>query len=87
VKLATLVLLAACGGSDDKPIDGAASCARPTGDQSIVGTITGVGSDELSGLAASHTLDNVLWTHGDAGNPATLWGIESTTGVSRGALT
>ncbi|HEY4059315.1 MAG TPA: hypothetical protein VGM39_22010 [Kofleriaceae bacterium] len=86
MKWLVLVLLAACGGSDDAPAADASACPRPSGDKSTVGDITGADSTELSGLAASHTIENLLWTLGDAGNPATLWGIGSTTGASHGAL-
>lgn len=85
MKYLLALLLIGCG-SDDSPAVDASTCLRPAGTQSTVGTITGVDSDELSGLAASRTLADVLWTLGDAGNDATLYGIGATTGASHGAM-
>lgn len=84
-RLLALVALVGCGSDDTASVD-ASGCLRPSGDKSTVGEITGADSVELSGLAASHTIANLLWTLGDAGNPATLWGIGATTGASHGAL-
>jgi len=80
------LVLAACGGGDDATPDAAADpCAHAPGAPVAVGTID-VGSSELSGLAASHTVDNLLWTHGDHGGTAEIYGVSATTAAAHGTL-
>jgi hypothetical protein len=81
-----LLALAACGGGDDAKPDAAAdTCAHAPGTPVAVGTID-VGSSELSGLAASHTVDGLLWTHGDHGGTADIYSVSATTAAAHGTL-
>ncbi|WP_374249003.1 hypothetical protein [Thermomonas sp.] len=41
----------------------------------LAGLITNRQLDEISGLAASHVHEDVLWAHNDSGNPARLYAI------------
>lgn len=55
---------------------GVAACAPPSLPFSrLAGLITNGELDEISGLAASHVHDGVLWTINDSGNPARLLAI------------
>lgn len=65
-----------CGGSS--------SCPEPAGEPVAVGAVGAIGSDELSGLAASHTVDGLLWTLGDDG--ADLYSIDGATAAVHGTL-
>lgn len=79
------VVLAACGGGGTASPDAADACARTPGAPVAVGAID-VGSSELSGLAASHTLADVLWTHGDHGGAPDIYAADARTGAARGTL-
>ena len=88
-----LVALAACGddagtlADGDVPdadlTDAPAGCACTYGAPSGAGAITIAGAVELSGLAASHTIADTVWTHNDSGDTARLFAI-TTTGGSKG---
>lgn len=55
---------------------GVAACAPPSLPFSrLAGLITTGLLDEISGLAASHVHEDVLWAINDGGNPAELWAI------------
>ncbi len=41
----------------------------------LAGLVTNRQLDEISGLAASHAHEDVLWAHNDSGNPARLYAI------------
>ncbi|MDE2381869.1 MAG: hypothetical protein KGL71_06625, partial [Xanthomonadaceae bacterium] len=43
----------------------------------LAGLITHRELDEISGLAASHVHEDVLWVHNDSGNPARLYAIST----------
>ncbi len=43
----------------------------------LAGLITHRELDEISGLAASHVHEDVLWVHNDSGNPAQLYAIST----------
>ena len=49
------------------------------------GTLESPPKKEASGLAASHRIKDVLWTHDDSGGAAVLYAVD-TTGKKRGAL-
>jgi len=79
----------ACARGPAETADAAADadpCARVPGTPTAIGAITGVPSTELSGLAASHTVPDLLWTHGDHGGAAELYAISATNAVPRGTL-
>jgi hypothetical protein len=94
------VATAACGATDATPdaaadaanaaasdaTTDAAACARSPGTPTAVGAITGVPSTELSGLAASRTIADLLWTHGDHGGAAEIYAIRATNAVPTGTL-
>ncbi|MFT3697609.1 MAG: hypothetical protein QM831_30980 [Kofleriaceae bacterium] len=84
MKLA-LVVVAACGGGDPATTIDAASCAHNADTPVAVGTID-VGSSELSGLAISRTIDNLLWTHGDSGGTNDIYGVNATNAAALGTL-
>lgn len=81
-----LLALAACGAGD--PTDDAApdTCAHAPTSPVAVGTIDVGNSSELSGLAASHTVADLLWTHGDHGGTADIYGVSATTAAAHGTL-
>ncbi len=84
------VVLAACGGGghdtpDASTID-ADSCAHIPGAVTTVGTIDNISSSELSGLAISRTVDNVLWSHGDAGGKNEVYAIDAANAQALGTL-
>lgn len=55
---------------------GMAACSSPSLPFSrLAGLVTDRELDEISGLAASHVHDDVLWVHNDSGNPARLYAI------------
>lgn len=55
---------------------GVAACSAPSLPFSrLAGLVTHRELDEISGLAASHAHDDVLWVHNDSGNPARLYAI------------
>jgi hypothetical protein len=96
-RTALLLLLAACGAPAPVAIDAHeaidvangidANCpATIPGDPVAIGAITNIGSTELSGLAASHTLANVLWTHGDSGGDPVIYSVDATTAAVGGTL-
>jgi hypothetical protein len=85
MKCAALAALAACGSGGGTPPD-AEVCAHIAGAPSAVGTIAGIPSAELSGLAASHTIEKLLWTHGDHGGTADIYAIGATDAAARGSL-
>ena len=58
-----------------------AACTAPPPFAQLSGMLLDARLDEISGLAASHTHDNVLWMHDDGGNEARLFAIST-----RGAL-
>jgi hypothetical protein len=91
VKWLALVAITACGGDDhQQPIDALVlddgNCAHVAGTPVAVGTITDIGTTELSGLAISRTLDNVLWTHDDAGGTADIFSINAANAAVLGTL-
>ena len=72
------LLLVACGppaGDDGPPADSACTHGAP-GLPTNVGTI-GAPSNELSGLIASATTADLLYTHADAGNAAAIYAIDA----------
>jgi hypothetical protein len=73
------VLLAACGGSSEP------ACLGEAGSPVAVGTVAGIGSSELSGLAASRTVAGLLWTHGDGG-ASDIYSIGGANAAVRGTL-
>lgn len=73
--------LAAC--ADAPPAQ--PSCELTASAPVEAGLITGLPTTELSGLAASHTLADVLWTHADSGGTADVYTID-TTGGALGSL-
>jgi hypothetical protein len=80
---------AACAGTPGPPTDAAPDadpCARVPGTPTAIGAITGLPSTELSGLAASHTVPDLLWTHGDHGGGAELYAISASNAAPRGTL-
>jgi len=81
---AAAIALGACGSSGDAGSD-AAVCTHTPGAPIAVGAITGAATSELSGLAASRTLDGVLWTHGDGGD-AVIYAINASNAAVRGTL-
>ena len=51
----------------------AAGCSAPSLPFArLAGLVMNRQLDEISGLAASHAHDDVLWAHNDSGNPARL---------------
>lgn len=55
---------------------GVAACSPPSLPFSrLAGLVTADQLDEISGLAASHVHEDVLWVHNDSGNPARLYAI------------
>jgi hypothetical protein len=55
---------------------GVAACSPPSLPFSrLAGLVTSGELDEISGLAASHVHEDVLWVHNDSGNPARLYAI------------
>lgn len=84
---ATCVLaLVACGGADTTAPDAPDACARTPGVPTAIGAITGLPTIELSGLAASHTLPDLLWTHGDRGGAAELYSVSAINAAPHGTL-
>ncbi len=64
-----------------------ALCASVTpGAPVAVGTITDIGSTELSGLAASHAIADLLWTHGDSGGDPMIYSVGGTDAAVHGTL-
>ena len=61
-------------------------CAHVPGAPTSIGVITGLPSTELSGLAASRTLPDLLWTHGDRGGAAELYSVSATNAAPHGTL-
>lgn len=61
------------------------ACARTPGTPMALGVID-VGSSELSGLAASRSVADLLWTHGDHGGTSDIFGVSALNGAARGAL-
>lgn len=52
------------------------ACSQPSLPFSrFAGLVTNSELDEISGLAASHLHEDVLWAHNDGGNPARLYAI------------
>jgi hypothetical protein len=89
MKWPLLIVVAACGGDDPATIDALGldhGCVHVPGAVVAVGTIHDIGNTELSGLAISHTLDHVLWTHGDSGGAADIYSIDATTAAPLGTL-
>jgi len=81
-----LLALVACGAGGDPGLDAADStCTHAPSTPIAIGTVN-VGSRELSGLAASHTVHDLLWTHGDHGDTADIHGISATTAAAHGTL-
>lgn len=88
-----LLVIAGCGDDASTPgdaalgdavdIDAPPACACTYGAGASAGTITVAGAGELSGLAASRTLADTVWTHNDSGDTARLFAI-TTTGASKG---
>ena len=80
-------LLSGCGDDTSAPadaeIDTPAACACTYGVASGAGAITAAGAIELSGLAASTTIADTVWTHNDSGDTARLFAI-TTSGASKG---
>lgn len=57
-------------------LPGLVACSAPSLPFSrLAGLVTNRQLDEISGLAASHAHDDVLWAHNDSGNPARLYAI------------
>lgn len=55
-----------------------AACSAPSLPFSrLAGLVVDPELDEISGLAASHAHDDVLWMHNDSGNPARLYAINT----------
>jgi hypothetical protein len=55
---------------------GVAACSPPSLPFSrLAGLVTSDQLDEISGLAASHVHEDVLWMHNDSGNPARLYAV------------
>jgi hypothetical protein len=94
--LAILGLLAGCessSGAQDAAVDvgtdagiDAQSCACTYGQAAVAGTINAPGAAELSGLASSHAVPGLVWTHNDSGDGARLFAV-TTTGIARGVGT
>ena len=89
-----VVLLAGCG-DDATPMaidagpdarSGGDACACELGLPQRAGAISITGANELSGLTASRSLVDTLWTHNDSGDTARLFAI-TTTGATRGIAT
>jgi hypothetical protein len=87
----------ACGGGSgattDATIDAASDapsssdpCVHVPGAPASIGVIAGLPSTELSGLAASRTLPDLLWTHGDRGGAAELYSVSATNAAPHGTL-
>lgn len=56
----------------------AAGCSAPSLPFArLAGLVMNRQLDEISGLAASHAHDDVLWAHNDSGNPARLYAIST----------
>lgn len=70
----------------DSPPDAFVDCTRSPGAPVGIAPITGTGSTELSGLAASHTVTDLLYTHGDSGGGPDIFAVSATTGVTVGTL-
>lgn len=87
-----VVALVACGGSaapgvaTDAAADAADLCARIPGAPSAIGAITGLPTTELSGLGASRTVPDLLWTHGDRGSAAELYAVSASNAALQGTL-
>lgn len=47
------------------------------GEARLAGLVTDAAVDEISGLAASHRHDGILWAHNDSGNPAEIFAIDT----------
>ncbi len=69
-RLPTTILLAAALAL---PVGGCSAPSLPFA--RLAGLVTNRQLDEISGMAASHVHDGVLWAHNDSGNPARLYAI------------
>lgn len=72
-RLALCAALSACGAPSGP------ACVGRDGEPIRVGTLA-TASSELSGLAASHTVDDLFWTHDDTG-AADLYSIDANAGI------
>lgn len=62
-------------------------CVEPSaGDPTAIGAVMNIGSTELSGLAISHTIPDLLWTHGDSGGAAVVYSIGASSAAVHGTL-
>jgi hypothetical protein len=87
--LASLALIAACGDDGaapaDAPIDEAVqTCACAYGASALSGTIGENSVKELSGVAASIAVPNIVWSHED-GDRTAIYAF-STTGATKGEV-
>lgn len=68
----------ACAGDehpDPGPPDAAPACGCPYAQAHLAGAVTPKGADELSGLAASLAMPDVVWTHNDRGDSARVFAL------------
>ena len=75
-----LAVTAACGSSGDElpdvgPPDAAPACGCHYAQARLAGAVTPKGADELSGLAASLAMPDVVWAHNDRGDSARLFAL------------
>jgi hypothetical protein len=75
------VTLASCGGTTTGD-----PCGIEIGQPEAVGSAVGLGTASASGLAASRTIAGLLWTHGDAGDPASLFAVRAADAQAGGRL-
>lgn len=75
-----LLALTACGASGEElpdagPPDAAPACGCRYAQARLSGAVTPKGADELSGLAASLAMPDVVWAHNDRGDSARLFAL------------
>jgi hypothetical protein len=73
--------LASCAGTTT-----ADRCGVEPGEPEAVGPAVGLGTTDASGLAASRMISGLLWTHGDAGDPANVFAVRATDARPGGLL-